>query len=62
MPAMRAESLGSAGALLLAVGGVLGFRLGGEYRGENLGDAPSRKKAERRSGSGCWMARDRSPR
>ncbi len=43
------ESFALLGLYVLAAGGALGFRLGGEYRGENLGDAPSRKKLEKRS-------------
>jgi len=39
------ESMGLLGLYALAVGGVLAARLKSEYRGENLGSAPSRKKA-----------------
>jgi ABC-2 type transport system permease protein len=52
-PGDAAESLALLGIYGLAVGGVLGFRLAGEYRGENLGDAPARKKAEKRSSQ--WL-------
>jgi hypothetical protein len=38
-------SLGVLGVWMLAAGGVLAVRLRTEYRGENLGDAPSRAKA-----------------
>ena len=41
----RAGIAGSAGALCAGAGGVLGLRLRAEYRGENLGAAPARKKA-----------------
>ncbi|KAA6460950.1 hypothetical protein DYQ86_11790 [Acidobacteria bacterium AB60] len=41
--------LGLLGIYAVGIGGVLGLRLGAEYRGENLGDAPSRKRAEKRS-------------
>jgi ABC-2 type transport system permease protein len=45
--AIKAVSL--LGIYVLAAGGVLGVRLRAEYRGENLSDAPSRKKSERRT-------------
>jgi len=38
------ESLGMLGLYVLGAGGVLAARLRAEYRGENLGVAPSRKK------------------
>ena len=44
------EALGALGVLGLfafATGATLGIRLRAEYRGENLGEAPSRAKAER---------------
>ena len=41
------------GCMCWRVGGVLAVRLRAEYRGENLGEAPARKKAETR-GSG-WL-------
>jgi ABC-2 type transport system permease protein len=47
-----AASLESAAALclyVLAAGGALGLRLRADYRGENLSDAPARKKVEQRS-------------
>jgi ABC-2 type transport system permease protein len=52
-PGDAAESFALLGIYLVGVGGVLGFRLGGEYRGENLGDAPARKKAEKRTSQ--WL-------
>ena len=52
-PAGASESLALLGVYVILAGGVLGFRLGGEFRGENLGDAPSRKKVERRTGQ--WL-------
>jgi len=52
-PLRAAEGLGLAGLYLLAAAGVLGIRLGAEYRGESLGEAPSRKKAEKRTGP--WL-------
>ena len=48
-PGDATESLALLAIYVVAVGGVLGFRLGGEYRGENLGDAPAPKKVEKRS-------------
>ena len=45
VPAM--EAIGLLGIYALAVGGVLGLRLRGEYRGENFSEAPARQKAER---------------
>lgn len=47
------EVLGLAGLFMLGAGGVLGIRLRAEYRGENLGEAPSRKKVEKRTGQ--WL-------
>ena len=47
-----ATGLGAAallGIYALATGALLGVRLRAEYRGENFGDAPSRKKEVRRS-------------
>lgn len=60
VPALEAVAL--LGVYVLGVGGVLGLRLRGEYRGENFGDAPARKKVERRtrSGSGEWRLIDGS--
>jgi ABC-2 type transport system permease protein len=43
------EGLALLGIYAAVAGGVLGFRLGGEYRGENLGEAPARKKVEKRT-------------
>jgi len=42
-------SLGALGLWVLAAGGALGLRLRAEFRGENLGDAPARKQADRRT-------------
>jgi ABC-2 type transport system permease protein len=44
-PAAALASLGLFGLYLLAAGGVLAKRLGAEYRGENLGQAPKRSGA-----------------
>jgi ABC-2 type transport system permease protein len=52
-PADAAESFALLGFYVVAAGGALGYRLRGEYRGENFGDAPSRKKAQKRSGQ--WL-------
>lgn len=46
------RALGAAallGIYALATGALLGVRLRAEYRGENFGDAPSRKKEQRRN-------------
>lgn len=51
LAAMEAASL--LGIYVLGVGGVLGMRLRGEYHGENFGDAPARRRAERRTRS--WL-------
>jgi ABC-2 type transport system permease protein len=49
-PTAALASLGLFGIYLLAVGGMLAKRLGAEYRGENLGQAPKPgKTASRRS-------------
>jgi len=53
MQVSAVESASLLGLYVLAVGGVLGMRLRGEHRGENFGEAPSRKKAERRATS--WL-------
>ena len=47
------EAISLLGFYALAAGGILGVRLRAEYRGENLSDAPSRKKIERRRGT--WL-------
>ena len=44
-PATALESLAFLGVWVLGAGGILAARLRAEYRGENLGQAPSRKKA-----------------
>ena len=43
------ESAAALGLYVLAAGGALGLRLRADYRGENLSDAPARKKVEQRS-------------
>ena len=48
-PGAAIEAVSMLGIYVIAVGGVLGIRLRAEYRGENLNDAPSRKKTERRT-------------
>jgi ABC-2 type transport system permease protein len=52
-PAGAVSSLALLGIYLLGTGGALALRLRAGYRGENLSDAPSRKKAERRTGP--WL-------
>jgi ABC-2 type transport system permease protein len=47
------EALAVLGLFVVGTGATLGARLGAEYRGENLGDGPSRAKAERRRGE--WL-------
>jgi ABC-2 type transport system permease protein len=47
------ESVSLLGVYVLSVGAVLGMRLRGEYRGESFGEAPARKKTERRTRS--WL-------
>jgi ABC-2 type transport system permease protein len=47
-PVAALGSLGLLGLYVLAAGAVLAVRLRAEYRGENLGEAPLRKKAEQR--------------
>jgi len=44
-PGAALGSVGVLGLFVLGAGSVLGLRLGAEYRGENLGAAPARKKA-----------------
>ncbi len=51
--------LGGLGLYVLAVGGVLGVRLRAEYRGESLGEAPSRKEAEKRERE--WLLNGTGP-
>jgi ABC-2 type transport system permease protein len=46
-PVEALASLGVLGLFTFATGATLGVRLRAEYRGENLGEAPSRAKAER---------------
>jgi ABC-2 type transport system permease protein len=45
-PLPATGSVGLLGLYVLAIGSVLGVRLRAEFRGENLGEAPSRQKAE----------------
>jgi ABC-2 type transport system permease protein len=52
-PESGMESLSLLGIYFLAAGGVLGARLRREYRGENLGQAPSRAKEKRHRGR--WL-------
>ncbi len=52
-PADATESFALLGIYIAVTGGALGFRLRGEYRGENFGDAPASKKAEKRRGQ--WL-------
>ncbi|HEU5350914.1 MAG TPA: hypothetical protein VFU55_04915 [Terracidiphilus sp.] len=46
-PLTALGALAGMGLWVVAVGGVLGVRLRAEYRGENLGYAPRRRKAEK---------------
>lgn len=46
-PAVAAETLGALGIYLLAAGALLGVRLGAEYRGESVGEAPVQKSREK---------------
>ncbi len=52
-PVAAVEAVSVLGMYVIAVGAILGIRLRAEYRGENLNDAPSRKKTERRTRS--WL-------
>jgi ABC-2 type transport system permease protein len=54
-PGAAMGSLGVLGLYVLAAGGVLAGRLRSEYRGENLGSAPSRKKAAQRRKGRWWL-------
>lgn len=49
VPAREAAVVGLMCLYVFCAGGVLGVRLRREYRGENLGEAPSRKTAEKRT-------------
>jgi len=51
--------LGVLGFYVLAAGVALAARLKAEYRGENLGEAPQRKKAEKRGGG--WLLNGAGP-
>ncbi len=57
--AAATESLGLLGLWVIGVGGVLAARLRAEYRGENLGEAPSRKKAAKREAA--WLLEGSGP-
>jgi len=52
-------SLGILGIFVLGAGGLLGIRLRAEYRGENLGEAPSRSKNEKREAA--WLIAGSGP-
>jgi len=52
-------SLGVLGIYTLAAGGALAARLKSEYRGENLGQAPSRKKVSKRESG--WLPNAAGP-
>ncbi len=52
-PARAARSLGLLGGYVLLVGGLLAVRLRAEYRGENLGEAPTKKEAA--PAHGAWL-------
>lgn len=54
-----AASLGILGIFVLGAGGLLGIRLRAEYRGENLGEAPSRSKNEKREAA--WLISGSGP-
>jgi ABC-2 type transport system permease protein len=58
-PKPALESLGVMGLFLLGAGSVLGLRLRAEYRGENLGSAPARKKPATRPGK-TMLVRDKA--
>jgi ABC-2 type transport system permease protein len=51
--APMAISFGALGIYILFCGAVLGVRLRAAFRGEDLGEAPARQKAERRTGR--WL-------
>ncbi len=52
-PSQSLNALSLLGVFVLVTGGALAVRLRAEYRGENLGEAPARKEAERRRGE--WL-------
>jgi len=52
-PLRSLEMFGLLGIFMLGTGGVLAARLRAEYRGESLGEAPSRKEEKRRQGP--WL-------
>jgi len=58
-PGSGIEGVSLLGIYVLTVGGALGVRLHGEYRGENFSDAPSRRKAERKTRS--WLIEGSGP-
>ena len=47
-PIAALASTGVLGLYMFSIGGVLAWRLRAEYRGESLGEAPGRKKAQKR--------------
>jgi ABC-2 type transport system permease protein len=54
-PAAALKSLGGMGFYVLLAGSLLAGRLRAEYRGENLGAAPSRKQAAQRRAGGWFL-------
>ena len=58
-PFAATGSMGLLGLYVLGIGGVLGVRLRAEFRGENLGEAPSLKKAEVRERE--WLLNGAGP-
>lgn len=58
-PLPAGESLGLLGLWVIGVGGVLAARLRAEYRGENLGEAPSSKKSAKREAA--WLLEGSGP-
>lgn len=53
-PVAATESFALLGLFVVIAGGALALRLGAEYRGENLGDAPARKQEMDRN-AGRWL-------
>jgi ABC-2 type transport system permease protein len=58
-PLRATESMGLLGLYVLAIGGALGVRLRAEFRGENLGEAPSHQEAEVRERE--WLLKGAGP-
>ncbi|HWF03521.1 MAG TPA: hypothetical protein VHA06_07540, partial [Candidatus Angelobacter sp.] len=52
-PQLSMEFLGALGLYILATGGVLAFRIRGEYRGERLSEAPAARK--RSASDSKWL-------